>query len=68
MDIEEYIDKEIDSLSKIIIIEDALGLLSNGYPLDTETELQLESINIDPFEFTETYAKRSSGRLQVTTK
>jgi len=66
--IEELVDDYISAEERMIIVEDAMEILQDGYPLDLETELKLEGINIDPIEFTQRYSEQTSSRLRTDPK
>jgi len=63
--IDRIIDEALDAESQIIIIEDAFELLKQGFPLDTETELALESIGVDPDEFTYRFQEQATSGLRA---
>jgi len=66
--IEELVDDYISAEERMIIVEDAMEILQDGYPLDLETELKLEGINIDPIEFTQRHSEQTSSRLRTDPK
>lgn len=63
MDINKIVDETLDAEKQLIIVEDALELLRQGYPLDEETELALESIGVDPDDFTRRFEAEETRRL-----
>jgi len=66
MDIELYVDEFVDAESRIIIIEEATELLRDGFPLDDEIKIKLESIHVCPERFQRENAWPASSGLRTS--
>jgi len=56
--VRSHITDYMEDLLKTSLVEEAMELLNDGFPLDEELRLKLKEVNIDPVRFAEIHENK----------